>query len=81
MWYIGIQQLDYDDYPVGREEKIGPFESQDEADDWLTSSELFYRHYLTTDYYEWKRAFYGLNHSVRVKDLHTGLIHPENYRG
>lgn len=40
-FYIQVQDVDYDDYPVGRAKNIGPFDSKEEAEAYMEKSKRF----------------------------------------
>jgi len=67
-FYVNIQSLDYDDYPLGSPTKIGPFESEEAAESFLDSSPRFYQKRIFGDYFEWKERTFG-KHSVTIKNL------------
>lgn len=79
-FYVGIQYLDADDFPVGRREKIGWFHSQAEAEKWLESCGLFHKTYLTQDYYEWQQNARFDKHSIAIDNvLDTRVTTPNAY--
>lgn len=78
MFYIGVQALDYDDYPVGSETKIGPFYSDKAAADFMGQSSMFYRRVIFGDYSEWKVAQFG-KHSVTIKSVTDGMVSPSRW--
>lgn len=81
--YVSIQTLDYDDYPVGMETKIGPFDSVEAAEAWLEKSPAFRKIQYSDTYHEWRRVNRGnSNESVRVKDLiDVYMTHPDQFKG
>lgn len=79
-FYVKIQSLDYDDYPVGSPTRIGWFDSVDVATEWIESSGLFSKQYFGKDYYEWKYIGDRGRHSVSIEDvLSTYMTSPEKF--
>lgn len=79
MFYIKVQDLDYDDYPRGSSTKIGPFNSSAEVDVFLDESPYFFRQKVFGDYYEWKMRDRWGNHSVSICPMSDGMLCPSNF--
>lgn len=78
--YISIQALDYDDYPIGSETKIGPFEDKEAAERYMENHAGFRKSQIFEGYFEWRTTDFMSRHSVKVKDLlNTYMTAPENY--
>lgn len=77
-FYVNVQSLDHDDYPVGTPTKIGPFYSVIEAEEFLSRSPYFFKRTIFDGYEEWKMRQYG-KHSVSIKTVVDGMQNPENY--
>lgn len=73
MFIIERQDVDYDDYPVGRPYgKIGPFKTYYEALDFLN-----HHHPLTPSY---RRLGIPPKTTISINDLTAGLTDPEDYQ-
>lgn len=77
-YYVNVQQLDYDDYPVSTPTKIGPFYSQVAAEEFLTQSPHFFKRVIFEDYAEWKMRQFG-KHSVTIRTVIDGMRNPKDY--
>jgi hypothetical protein len=73
--YISIQRVDYDDYPVGQDTKVGPFESIGRAEEFAAGiPEWNFRHGYGSI------VQFGGRAVVAIKDLKdTFMIDPERY--
>lgn len=79
--YIQVQELDYDDYPLGDGTKIGLFDSVESAEKWLEESPLFIKvTYGIPDFHTWRCTKRAGHHSVSIKNLlNTYMVKPEDF--
>jgi hypothetical protein len=78
--YISVQRVDYDDYPIGSDTKIGPFENKEAAEAWLEDSPKFTKSYYTQKRFSWVPVGWAGKTTVYIKDLlDTYMTSPEAY--
>jgi hypothetical protein len=75
--YIEIQRTDHHEYPIGPPTRIGPFTSNDDAEEFMENSKRFTK-MNAYGYVYWRMNQYG-NHLVSIRDLTFGLQDPSRY--
>lgn len=79
-FYVSIQQLDYDDYPVGRDNKVGWFHTAAQAKSWIETCGLFSKEYIFPGAWVWKQDGLNQKHNITVRNiLDTHVEAPANY--
>lgn len=79
-FYVSIQTLDYDDYPVGNDQKIGWFHTQDDAEDWVMNSGLFHKEHIFGNLFEYKQNDLRMKHTVSIRNiLDTRVTSPHQF--
>jgi starvation-inducible outer membrane lipoprotein len=79
MYYIQVQQVDYDDYPIGGPTNVGPFETREEAGSFMENSHRF-KHVDLNGYKYWELADKPWSHTtVNVWPVDRLLTNPDSY--
>lgn len=79
MFYVRVQQLDYDDYPEGGPTNIGPFDTTEAAEAFLENSSRFRKMQVAPGYAEWQQVSNWSKHSVNIRNVGMDLSDPERW--
>lgn len=82
MFYIEIQPVDYDDYPIGKPTNVGPFNDEEDAGTYMELSDRFTeRSIVGYKYWSLAQDFYGASNrsTISIREVDAMFVSPEEF--